>query len=84
MHTTCIPSAPGGQKRVPDTGVTDGREPPHRCWETKPGLLQEQPVFSTADPSLQTFSAHNFKNYLRIFTYMNPIYKPPHRNDYKY
>lgn len=36
----------------PGTQVTDNCEPLCKCWETNPGLLQEQ-VFCTAESSLQ-------------------------------
>jgi hypothetical protein len=33
--------------------MTDGCEPPCGCWKLNLAPLQEQPVFLTADPSLQ-------------------------------
>ena len=39
--------------QLPRTGVTDGCELLCGCWETNPGPLQEQPLFLTAEPSLQ-------------------------------
>lgn len=35
----------------PSTRVTDGCKPPCGCWE---GLLEEQPILLTANPSPQT------------------------------
>lgn len=35
---------------VPGTGVTDSCEPPRKCWESNPGLLQEKLVFLTTEP----------------------------------
>lgn len=46
--------ARGGQKRTvtPRTGVIDGCELPHKCWELSPSLLQEQhELFATEPPS---------------------------------
>ena len=40
------------QERVPDP-ITDGCEPPCGCWELNAGLLEEQPVLLSAEPSLQ-------------------------------
>jgi len=37
----------------PGTGVTDRHEPPCGCCELNPGLLEEQPVLLTSEPSLQ-------------------------------
>ena len=34
--------------------MADGFEPPSGCWELNPGLLEEQPVFLTTEPSPQT------------------------------
>lgn len=36
---------------APETGVTDGREPPRGCWELNSGPLE--PVHLTAEPSSQ-------------------------------
>ena len=36
--------------------ITDGCEPPCGCWELNSGLLEEQSVLLTAEPSLQTQS----------------------------
>jgi hypothetical protein len=32
---------------------TDGDKPPCGCWELNSGLLEEQPVLLTSEPSLQ-------------------------------
>jgi hypothetical protein len=40
------------QKRASDP-ITDGCEPPCGCWELNSGLLEEQSVLLTAEPSLQ-------------------------------
>jgi hypothetical protein len=40
------------QKRVSDH-ITDGCEPPCGCWELNSGLLEEQSVLLTTEPSLQ-------------------------------
>jgi hypothetical protein len=37
----------------PGTGVADINEPPCGCWEMNSGLLEEQPVLLTTEPSLQ-------------------------------
>ena len=39
--------------RSPETGVTDGCEPPCEYWEPNSGPLQKQQVFLAAEPSLQ-------------------------------
>jgi hypothetical protein len=39
-------------RRAPDL-ITDGCEPPCGCWELNSGLLEEQSVLLTAEPSLQ-------------------------------
>ena len=36
------------------TGVTIDRKPPCKCWELNPGPLEEQPLFLTTEPFLQT------------------------------
>ncbi|XP_076403139.1 uncharacterized protein LOC143267692 [Peromyscus maniculatus bairdii] len=41
-----------GQKRASGL-ITDGCEPPCGSWELNSGPLEEQPVLSTAEPSLQ-------------------------------
>ena len=38
------------QKRASDL-ITDGCEPPCGCWELNSGLLEEQSVLFTAEPS---------------------------------
>jgi hypothetical protein len=35
--------------------VIDDYKPPCGCWESNSGPMQEQPVFSTIEPSLQPF-----------------------------
>ena len=35
------------------SGVTDSYELPCKCWELNPGLLEEQPLLLTTEPSLQ-------------------------------
>ena len=39
--------------RSPGTGVTNSCELPCGCWDLNLGLLEEQPVLLTAEPSLQ-------------------------------
>jgi hypothetical protein len=57
LCTTRAPGAYGGKKGVGScdskTGVPDGCEPPHGCWEGNPGSLLEQSVLLTTEPSLQ-------------------------------
>ena len=56
----CTMYAPGAHRvqkegvRSPGTGITDGCEPPHGCWKLNLGPLEEQPVFLTSEPSLQS------------------------------
>ena len=33
--------------------ITDGCEPPCGCWELNSGLLEEEPLLLTSEPSLQ-------------------------------
>jgi hypothetical protein len=40
-------------QKVASDLITDGCEPPCGCWELNSGLLEEQSVFLTAEPSLQ-------------------------------
>ena len=47
---------PAGQKRAPDLTI-DGCEPPYGCWELNSGPLEEQSVFWTTEPSLQSSRA---------------------------
>jgi hypothetical protein len=44
-----------GEESIPSlgTGVTGSCEPLCGCWELRPGLLQEQLVLLSAEPSLQ-------------------------------
>jgi hypothetical protein len=46
---------PTSWKRASDP-ITDGCEPPCGFWELNLGLLEEQPVLLTAEPSLQPIS----------------------------
>jgi hypothetical protein len=43
---------PAYQKKAWDP-IIDGCEPPCGCWELNSGLLQEQSVLLTSEPSLQ-------------------------------
>ena len=47
------PQSSGDSVRSLGTGGADGCEPPRGCWESNPGPLQEQMLF-TAEPPLQT------------------------------
>ncbi|KAL6081574.1 hypothetical protein STEG23_005233 [Scotinomys teguina] len=48
VHQACsIPS-----EIPPETGVTDGYEPPSECWDSNPGPLEEQSVLFTTESSL--------------------------------
>ena len=47
-----VPGTHGGGIRSPETGFTDGREPPYGSWEPNPSPIQEQQVLLTAKPSL--------------------------------
>lgn len=37
----------------PDAGVTGGYELPRRCWQSKPGPLEEKPMLSNGEVSFQ-------------------------------
>ena len=50
MYILC-PKQPREGSRSPETGTTNGCEPPCGFWELKPGPLEEQPVLIT-EPSL--------------------------------
>lgn len=53
MYVYCVSGTSGGQRRALDgTGVTEGCEPPRECWESNPGLLQEQQMLLMAEPTL--------------------------------
>ena len=39
--------------RVPGTRITDGWGPPCRHWESNLGVLEEQAMLITAEPSLE-------------------------------
>ena len=43
-----------GENQIPVTGVIDSCELPYGCWELNTTILQEQQVYLTAEPSLQT------------------------------
>lgn len=48
----CGPGACGGQKKVTDSlesGIMDGGELPHGCWQPNVRSLKQQPVLLTAD-----------------------------------
>jgi hypothetical protein len=49
VHCHCLQTH---QKRALDS-ITDGCEPPCGFWEMNSGPLEEQPVFWTAEPTLQ-------------------------------
>ena len=49
VHCSCLQTQ---QKRASDP-ITDGCEPLCGCWDLNSGLLEEQPVLLTAEPSLQ-------------------------------
>lgn len=53
---------PAGQKRVPDH-IIDGYEPPCGCWGLNLGSLQEQPVFFSSVPPLQSTTVILNENY---------------------
>ena len=53
LHVCLVPLvAKIGCKSLPGNGVIDNYEPPCRCWKSKLGLLEEQPVLLTTEPSL--------------------------------
>ena len=52
-HVCVVPKEAREGTNFPGTGVMDGCEPPHGCWELNPGDQQEQPVLLTVEPSLQ-------------------------------
>jgi hypothetical protein len=51
MHEYCW-RMPEEDTRFLGTGITDGSEPPCRCWELNLGPLEEQPLLLTIEPSL--------------------------------
>jgi hypothetical protein len=55
--TTCMSSTCRGQKKTSDP-IIDGWEPPYRYWELNSGLLEEQSVLLTTEPSLQPPHEH--------------------------
>jgi hypothetical protein len=53
VHHVCAnPGRAEEGVRSPETGVTDGCEPPCECWELNPGPLKEKQILSTTEPSL--------------------------------
>ena len=48
IYNILPPCKPECQKRVPDL-ITDGCEPPCRCWELNSGPLEEQAVLLTSE-----------------------------------
>lgn len=51
--SACIPQRPQEGIGSPGTGITEGCKMPCGCSESNLGLLEKQPVFLTAWPSLQ-------------------------------
>lgn len=47
------------------TRVTDGCES-HRCWQSKAGLLEEQPLLLTTEPSFQLPNCSEFEADLSV------------------
>ena len=63
--TMGIPDAHWGQKKAfPGTAVRNGCEPTCGCWKLNPGLLEQQPMLLTDEPSFQLwecfFKQNNF------------------------
>jgi hypothetical protein len=56
VHCRCLQTH---RKRASDL-ITVGWEPPCGCWEMNSGPLEEQSVFLTSDPSLQSLKETNF------------------------
>jgi hypothetical protein len=56
LVTMCMqyPWKPEEGVRFPRSGFTDGCELPFGYWEPHPSPLQEQPMLSTVQPSLQS------------------------------
>ena len=55
MCTVCVSGACGGQKRTLEP-ITDGCEPPCRCWELNSSPLEEQIAnHEGISPALSTF-----------------------------
>lgn len=55
-----VPTGPEENIRSLETEVADICELPCGCWESNLGLLEEQPVPSAAEPSLQHHTADCF------------------------
>ena len=53
IYSVSLACVPKSQKRASDP-ITDGCEPPCGCWELNLGPLEEQSVFLTTEPSLQS------------------------------
>lgn len=57
--------------------ITDGCEPLCGCWESEQGLLEKQPVFGTAQPSLQP------KLHFYFLTVCTFVFVLAHADDYE-
>lgn len=51
LHITCCPRWSEEGVRCPGAGTRDSSKPPRRCWDLKPGPLEQQPVLLTAESS---------------------------------
>lgn len=71
MHCMCAWCTQRSEegRRLPATGVNNGREPPSGCRESKLGLLEEQQGFLIGEPSPQHPSPNLVK---RLKTFRKP------------
>lgn len=58
----------------PRVGLTDGSESPCGCWEANPGLLQEQQVLLTSEPSLQPPKSMFLYSHLNIMGFLTHVH----------
>lgn len=57
----------------PGTGATDTWAPPHRCWESNPSPLQEQPTILTSRPHDMQFGHHAIviRSYQKVLQHLS-------------
>lgn len=81
VHTTCIPTATGGQMRAPDTLELESQ----MVVTHHMGAGNRNQVFCKSSQYSHCWTVESIQNYLRILTYtVSPIYEIPHRDDHKY
>lgn len=67
------PRTPEEGAGSPGTGATDTWAPPHRCWESNPSPLQEQPTILTSRPHNMQFGHHAIviRSYQKVLQHLS-------------